>query len=156
MVQQRWVEAFESPELHLRKSAVSSTRTDSLGVDLDLEGRCCHATRGRLMGLRAGLRYALNRGKLAGWQLEALMVHLRIREFAATRESQCLPPLLPVCMSQLWEVPIWSEVAAELRCFRGLLLLGISPLWQNRWKRVRRPVGRQSDWPRGTCRPLAS
>ena len=28
--------------------------------------------------------------------------------------------------------PIWSEVAAELQCFRGLSLLGISP-WQTRW-----------------------
>ena len=45
------MEACESRDLHLHKNAVSSTREDSLGVELDLEGRCCRTTRGRLMGL---------------------------------------------------------------------------------------------------------
>ena len=45
----------------------------------------------------------------------------RVRGFAATRESQWLPLLLPIRIS-----------ATELHCFRSVLLLGISP-WQNRW-----------------------
>ena len=98
VVQQRWVEAFESRELHFHKSAVSST------VELGLEGCCCRTTRGRLMGLRAGLRSALDSGMLAGWQLEAPF-H-RCFKFR--------------CHSYALEVPIWSEVAAGLQCFRGL------------------------------------
>ena len=75
VVQQRWVEAFDSCDLHSHISSISSTRMDSLGVELDLEGRCCRTTHNRLMGPRAGLRHALDRSKLSVWQLEALVGH---------------------------------------------------------------------------------
>ena len=80
-VQQRWVEAFESHEPHLHKSAVFSTRCDSLTVNLDLQGRWEQAC-----WLVVG-----------GFDLS-----LHTRGVVATWESQCFPLLLPVSVSQLF------------------------------------------------------
>ena len=37
-----------------------------------------------------------------------------------------------ICHNSALEVLVWSEVTADLQCFRGFLMLGISP-WRNRW-----------------------
>ena len=88
MVQQRCVDAVESCELHRHKSAVSSTRMDSLGVELDFK-RCCRTTRGCWMVLMAGLRHALDRRPCC-LVVGGSNLALHIRGHAAAWESSVL------------------------------------------------------------------
>ena len=84
------------------------------------------------MALRAGLRHALDRSKLSGWQLETLVGHCTF----ACCDAVCLSAFH--CSYQLTsysydlEMPVWDELVAELQCIRSLLSLGISQ-WQDKW-----------------------
>ena len=142
------VETFESRKLHLQKIAVSSTR-------IDLLGRCCRTTRGRLMGLRGGLRHALDRKQACLLAVGEALQSLHTRRVGcdagvSVRSNAAISHMSQVCAG---------------RCRRGAKLPPISVLqrpltaWHltviEQMERVRLPVGRQSDRLRGTCRPLA-
>ena len=71
----------------------------------------------------------LGRSKLVGWQVEALIGHCTFAGLlgrGSLSAFHCSYQFM--CHSHPLEVPIWSEVAAELQC----CFTGISP-WQNRW-----------------------
>ena len=73
------------------------------------------------MGPRAGLRHALDRSKLSGWQLEALVGHctcagLRRGGLSAFHCSYQL-----TSYSCDLEMPVWDKLVAESQYIKSLL-----------------------------------
>ena len=124
-------QGFQELGLLLHDDGMTADRTEALGCELDLRHRCCRVTEKRASRLQGALREALNRRRLAGWELERLLGH-------ATFVALLARPLLS-CFSTVYKfvqtagqqrIATWVSVKEELRAFLGLL-----PLVESDWRR---------------------
>ena len=103
--------------------------------EVDVTNHECRTTRARLVRLRAGLKYALRRRRVAGWQLEANVVHcasVGLLRRGALSGFHSARQFIPSCYDIGTQV--WPEVLAKIHSFAGIVLLHIAD-WDAEWDR---------------------
>ena len=136
-----FAESCDGVFLLTHKATIECAAAASLGVALNGWDLCTQPLDERIWGLDAALAGLAMRGAAAGWVVEVIVGHCTFVGLCFRMSLSCFHTIYAFIQAN-YRTPqrLWPSVVAELKAFRGLLVL-MASWWATPWS----PLVLQSD-----------